>query len=86
MKVLNKLRQLFGKNSTPKKATKGNFVVYVGEEQKRYVVPLKCLSSKVFQLLLHQFEDHIHYRGDGKIVLPCSIDVFEWVLDFAKFY
>lgn len=50
---------------------KGHFPVYVGEELKRYVIPVAYLSSRRIQDLLNKF---------NSIVLPCSIDVFEAVL------
>lgn len=83
MKILEKLHQLLPKKWRSKK---GHFVIYVGEEQKRYVVSLKYLSSITFQDLLNQFEDEIHFGEDGKLILPCSPRVFEDVLNFAKFH
>ncbi|KAF8399813.1 hypothetical protein HHK36_015684 [Tetracentron sinense] len=60
----------------------GDFLpIYVGEERKRYVVPLGYLSSTLFQALLYQFEDEIVADSKGPIALPCSTQMFECVLD-----
>lgn len=82
MKIIEKLHQLLS-ISKARKPKKGHFVVYVGEQHKRYVIPLKCLSSIVFQQLLDQFQDQIHSAQDGKIILPCSTPFFEWVLHLS---
>ncbi|KAM7529732.1 hypothetical protein LguiB_033142 [Lonicera macranthoides] len=60
----------------------GHFPIYVGEELKRYVVPVAYLSSRRIQDLLNKFEDEI--QGGKPIVLPCSIDVFEAVLNLVN--
>ncbi|KAM7522708.1 hypothetical protein LguiA_012610 [Lonicera macranthoides] len=53
----------------------GHFPIYVGEEFKRYAVPVAYLSSRWMQNLLNKFEDEI--QGGQPIVLPCSVDAFE---------
>ena len=60
----------------------GHFPVYVGEELKRYVIPVAYLSSRRIQDLLNKFEDEI--QGVDPIVLPCSVNVFEMVLNFVE--
>ncbi|KAM7522706.1 hypothetical protein LguiA_012608 [Lonicera macranthoides] len=60
----------------------GHFPIYVGEELKRYAVPVAYLSSRWLQDFLNKFEDEIQ---DGQpIVLPCSVDAFEGVLNLVK--
>lgn len=65
------------------KAPKGFVVIYVGEARKRYVVPIECLSSTMFQALINQFEETLLPTHDGPITLPCSPEMFEWVLDLV---
>ncbi|KAF8402501.1 hypothetical protein HHK36_010586 [Tetracentron sinense] len=62
----------------------GSLPIYVGEERMKFVVPLKCLSSTMFQALLNQFEDEIDAKVEGPIAIPCSTQMFQWVLDLAK--
>ena len=58
----------------------GFFPIYVGEEQKRYVVPITLLSAIIFIALLNQFEEQIRATGDKPITLPCSTEMFESIL------
>ncbi|KAM7528300.1 hypothetical protein LguiB_031710 [Lonicera macranthoides] len=60
----------------------GHFPIYVGEELKRYAVPVAYLSSRWLQDLLNKFEDEI--QGGQPIILPCSVDAFEGVLNLVK--
>ncbi|KAF9683124.1 hypothetical protein SADUNF_Sadunf05G0179500 [Salix dunnii] len=41
----------------PLDVPKGHFVVYVGENRSRYIVPISILSSPEFQTLLQQAEE-----------------------------
>lgn len=73
------------KKKTKKAATPGGFVpVYVGEEHRRYEVPLKCLNSFRFQAFLNQHEEDILASRDEPITLLCSTHVFETILALAK--
>ncbi|KAF5750743.1 hypothetical protein HS088_TW03G01082 [Tripterygium wilfordii] len=59
--------------------------VYVGEEEhKLYVVPVACLRSRMFQALLGQFEMETSPAIDKPIELPCSPQMFEWILKLAS--
>ncbi|KAM7522705.1 hypothetical protein LguiA_012607 [Lonicera macranthoides] len=60
----------------------GHFPIYVGEELKRFAVPVAYLSSRWLKDLLNKFEDEI--QGGQPIVLPCSVDAFEGVLNLVK--
>ncbi|PON94429.1 Small auxin-up RNA [Trema orientale] len=60
----------------------GFFPIYVGEEHKRYVVPLTFLSARIFQALLNQFTEEIRAVGDKPITVPCSAEMFESILQF----
>ncbi|KAK1370958.1 hypothetical protein POM88_037050 [Heracleum sosnowskyi] len=57
----------------------GCFPIYVGEEHRRYVIPVKRLSSTRLQALLDQFKEEIADSEDP-ITLPCSPVMFEHVL------
>lgn len=64
------------------KVPHGCVPIYVGEEHKLYEVPVECLSSVMLQALLIQFEEEI--PANGPIALPCSLQMFEWVIGLAK--
>jgi SAUR family protein len=51
--------------------------VYVGEEMKRFVIPVSYLNQTSFQELLSQAEDQFGYDHPmGGITIPCREDVF----------
>lgn len=77
MKILEKLHHLLPDKKWRLK--NGYFVMY-----QRYVVSLKFLSSVTFQELLNQFEDEIHSEQDEKIMLPCSTQLFEKILNLTN--
>ncbi|KEH36239.1 putative small auxin-up RNA [Medicago truncatula] len=56
---------------------KGHFVVYVGENRSRYIVPIAFLSRPEFQNLLHQAEEEFGFDHDMGLTIPCNQDVFE---------
>lgn len=60
----------------------GHFPVYVSEELNKYVIPVTYLSSRWIQDLLNKFEEEI--QGGQPMVLPCSVDAFEAVLNLVK--
>nr|XP_004506998.1 auxin-induced protein 15A-like [Cicer arietinum] len=56
---------------------KGNLAVYVGEEMKRFVIPIAYLNQPSFQELLHQAEEQFEYDHPmGGLTIPCREDVF----------
>ncbi|XP_054777205.1 auxin-induced protein X10A-like [Prosopis cineraria] len=56
---------------------KGYLAVYVGEEMKRFVIPISYLNQPLFQELLSQAEDEYGYDHPmGALTIPCNEDVF----------
>ncbi|KAL9333259.1 hypothetical protein Peur_073398 [Populus x canadensis] len=56
---------------------KGHFVVYVGETQKRFVVPISYLKNPSFQKLLRHVEEEYGFNHPmGGLTIPCSEQVF----------
>ncbi|KAL2335066.1 hypothetical protein Fmac_016279 [Flemingia macrophylla] len=59
---------------------KGYIAVYVGETQKRFVLPISYLSQPSFQELLSQVEEEFGYDHPmGGLTIPCSEDVFRHI-------
>jgi SAUR family protein len=57
---------------------KGYVAVYVGEKQKRFVVPVSYLNQPSFQDLLSQAEEEFGYDHPmGGLTIPCSEVVFQ---------
>jgi SAUR family protein len=56
---------------------KGYLAVYVGEEMKRFVIPISYLCQSSFQELLNQAEEQFGYdHPTGGLTIPCREDVF----------
>ncbi|WOG84729.1 hypothetical protein DCAR_0103913 [Daucus carota subsp. sativus] len=56
---------------------KGHFAVYVGETQRRFVIPISYLSHPLFQELLHWTEEEFGFEHPmGGLTIPCREDYF----------
>ena len=56
---------------------KGYLTVYVGEEMKRFVIPISHLNQPSFQELLNQAEEEFGFDHPmGGLTIPCNEDVF----------
>ncbi|KAF9686740.1 hypothetical protein SADUNF_Sadunf02G0020800 [Salix dunnii] len=64
----------------PLDVPKGHFVVYVGENRSRYIVPISILSRPEFQTLLHQAEEEFGFDHDMGLTIPCEEVVFQSIL------
>ena len=52
--------------------------MYVGEKQKRFVIPISCLNQPSFQGLLSEAEEEFGYDHPmGGLTIPCSEDDFQ---------
>ncbi|GAU25100.1 hypothetical protein TSUD_257940 [Trifolium subterraneum] len=59
---------------------KGYIAVYVGEKQKRFVIPISYLNQPSFQELLSQVEEEFGYdHSMGGLTIPCTEDVFQHI-------
>ncbi|KAI9127481.1 hypothetical protein K1719_002040 [Acacia pycnantha] len=71
-----------GKQTSSKfvEVPKGHLVVYVGEEIKRFVIPISYLNQPSFQELLSEAEEEFGYDHPmGALTIPCTEDVFQKV-------
>jgi SAUR family protein len=52
---------------------KGYLALYVGEEMKRFVIPMPYLNKASFQDLLSQVEEEFGYdHPTGGLTIPCT--------------
>jgi SAUR family protein len=59
---------------------KGYVAVYVGEKQKRFIIPVSYLNQPSFQDLLSQVEQEFGYdHPTGGLTIPCTEDVFQHI-------
>ncbi|KAF3681928.1 Auxin-induced protein X10A [Capsicum annuum] len=69
--------RIIKKSSTSLDVPKGHFAVYVGEKQKRFVIPISYLNQPSFQDLLSQAEKEFGFNHPmGGVTIPCSEDIF----------
>lgn len=60
------------KSRTPK----GHFVVYVGNEMKRFVLPTSYLKNPLLQNLLDKAAEEYGFDNSNGILLPCDESTF----------
>ncbi|XP_010539047.2 PREDICTED: auxin-induced protein X15-like, partial [Tarenaya hassleriana] len=60
---------------------KGHFVVYVGLNRVRYVVPVSFLARPEFQNLLRQAEEEFGFGHDMGLLIPCEEEEFQNLLN-----
>ncbi|XP_060176156.1 auxin-responsive protein SAUR50-like [Lycium barbarum] len=61
----------------PSDVPKGHFVVYVGENRTRYIIPISFLTHPEFQCLLRRAEEEFGFDHEMGITIPCEEVVFE---------
>lgn len=69
------------KDQAARRAPKGHFVVYVGEEMTRFVIPLSYLKDPKFQKLLEKAAEEYGFSRERGIVLPCDESTFRRFLN-----
>ncbi|KAK8580841.1 hypothetical protein V6N12_071092 [Hibiscus sabdariffa] len=74
---LGKKQSCDDEQGLPLDVPKGHFVVYVGENRSRYIVPISFLNRPEFQSLLHQAEEEFGFDHDRGLTIPCEEDVFQ---------
>ncbi|KAF7140522.1 hypothetical protein RHSIM_Rhsim06G0023000 [Rhododendron simsii] len=70
-------KQGYDMEGLPLDVPKGHFVVYVGENRSRHIVPISFLTRPEFQSLLRRAEEEFGFDHDMGLTLPCEEVVFE---------
>ncbi|KAH6763793.1 SAUR-like auxin-responsive protein family [Perilla frutescens var. hirtella] len=68
----------------PLDVPKGHFVVYVGENRSRYIVPISILSMPEFLSLLQRAEEEFGFDHDMGLTIPCDEQVFESLINIIS--
>ncbi|CAL9195125.1 unnamed protein product [Musa hybrid cultivar] len=56
----------------PVDVPKGHFVVYVGKNRSRFIVPISYLDHPEFQALLRQAEEEFGFEHHMGLTIPCD--------------
>ncbi|KAF5784058.1 putative small auxin-up RNA [Helianthus annuus] len=62
--------------SIPRDVPKGHMVVYVGKNQRRFVISVKLLKHPLFSALLDQAREEYDFSTDSRLSIPCDEDTF----------
>ncbi|TVU09681.1 hypothetical protein EJB05_43172, partial [Eragrostis curvula] len=68
----------------PPDVPKGYCPVYVGPEQRRFVIPTSYLGHPVFRLLLEKAEEEFGFRQEGALAIPCETETFKYILQCVE--
>ncbi|KAI7740982.1 hypothetical protein M8C21_006893 [Ambrosia artemisiifolia] len=69
---------------TRTRTPRGCIALYVGEERLRFVVHTSHLSHPLFQMLLDKTADEFGFKQKDRLVVPCSVNVFQEVVSAVK--
>ena len=62
---------------------KGFLALCIGEEMKRFVIPMEYLSHRAFGILLREAEEEFGFEQEGVLRIPCDVSVFENILEIV---
>ncbi|KAH0465571.1 hypothetical protein IEQ34_005674 [Dendrobium chrysotoxum] len=81
--IVTQMKQILRRSISRKQAgsvlkvPKGHFPIYVGEEEKRFVVPVSYLNNPLFQNFLDNIEEEFGLDHQvGGLRVPCKEDEF----------
>ncbi|XP_019174375.1 PREDICTED: auxin-responsive protein SAUR50-like [Ipomoea nil] len=63
---------------------KGHFVVYVGDNRSRYIVPITFLTRPEFQRLLQRAEEEFGFDHDMGLTIPCDEHFFQSLMSMLR--
>ncbi|MED6220199.1 Auxin-responsive protein saur50 [Stylosanthes scabra] len=69
----------------PDDVPKGHFVVYVGENRSRYIVPISWLDHPRFQILLQRAEEEFGFNHVMGLTIPCDEVAFESLSSIIRY-
>ncbi|KAK4432574.1 Auxin-responsive protein SAUR50 [Sesamum alatum] len=70
--------------TTPTTTPTGTFVMYVGDDRQRFVVPTGYLSHPLFKILLEKAYNEFGFNQRNGLVVPCSVAAFQEVVSAVE--
>ena len=80
LKKERKKKSVEDERTIPKDVPKGHMVVYVGGEQKRFVIRISFLQHPSIQALLARAQDEYEFRPGSRLCIPCDETIFIAIL------
>ena len=71
-------------SSPSSKNPPGFFTLYIGEERRRFVVPMGYLSHPVFKMLLEKSSNEFGFTQKNGLVVPCSVNAFQEMVSVVE--
>ncbi|XP_077234189.1 auxin-induced protein 15A-like [Tasmannia lanceolata] len=59
----------------------GFVAVYVGDERRRFVVPMAFLSHPLFKMLLDKAQKEYGFEQRKGLVVPCTVSTFQEIVN-----
>lgn len=70
----------------PPDVPKGYCPVYIGPENRRFVIPTSYLGLPVFKRLLAKAEEEFGFDHQGALTIPCEVETFKYILQCMERY
>lgn len=64
----------------PRDVPEGSFVVYVGDEMRRFVITSQILHHHLFRELLARSSEEFGHKPNGSLVMNCDVPFFKHLL------
>ncbi|XP_024968447.1 auxin-induced protein 15A-like [Cynara cardunculus var. scolymus] len=71
-------------SSSSSKTPTGFFTVYIGEERRRFVIPMSYLSHPLFKMMLEKSSEEFGFNQKNGLVVPCSVNAFQEVVSVVE--
>ncbi|KAK3421130.1 hypothetical protein EUGRSUZ_L01270 [Eucalyptus grandis] len=70
-------------NTASSATEKGHFVIYTADGS-RFMIPLQCLSSNIFQELFKMSKEEFGLSSDAPITMPCDAASMEYIVSLVQ--
>ncbi|KAI3772457.1 hypothetical protein L6452_03643 [Arctium lappa] len=62
----------------------GFFTLYIGDERRRFVVPLDYLSHPLFKMMLNKSSEEFGFNQKNGLAIPCSVNAFREMVSVVE--
>ncbi|XP_074559193.1 uncharacterized protein LOC141815162 [Curcuma longa] len=76
----------YDSSGVPPDVPKGCCAVYVGQENRRFVIPMRYLGLPAFKVLLAKAEEEFGFNAHCALRFPCEVETFKYILQCMERY